>query len=204
MTFADAFKKYGNDKPKLDDDPRNDRFGKGKRVQTFFDEAEYIGGICATGCSEYTRKAFDALTEYIKKSQIGGSGLIYAKVSSDGTVKSSVINFIQLKIYRNQHHLEGRYCLLPMDQETLRAYDVHQQFEARTVVDLELVRLCTERAAASDRQRGVLKLAVNGHAFEGDPVAFRLLDIEFHQAINTGAGDPLLAARFTRPSRPRP
>ena len=95
MTFADAFEKYGNDKPDL-------RFGmmihemtdlvKGKEFK-LFDEAEYIGGICATGCGEYTRKQLDALTEYIKKSQIGGSGLIYAKVSSDGTVKSSVDKF---------------------------------------------------------------------------------------------------------------
>ncbi|MCX6220402.1 MAG: aspartate--tRNA ligase [Bacteroidia bacterium] len=95
MTFADAFEKYGNDKPDL-------RFGmmihemtdlvKGKEFK-LFDEAEYIGGICATGCGEYTRKQLDALTEYIKKSQIGGSGLIYAKVNSDGTVKSSVDKF---------------------------------------------------------------------------------------------------------------
>mgnify|MGYP001582635315 FL=1 len=95
MTFADAFEKYGNDKPDL-------RFGmmihemtdlvKGKEFK-LFDKAEYIGGICATGCGEYTRKQLDALTEYIKKSQIGGSGLIYAKVNSDGTVKSSVDKF---------------------------------------------------------------------------------------------------------------
>jgi len=95
MTFADAFEKYGNDKPDL-------RFGmmihemtdlvKGKEFK-LFDEAEYIGGISATGCGEYTRKQLDALTEYIKKSQIGGSGLVYAKVNSDGTVKSSVDKF---------------------------------------------------------------------------------------------------------------
>ncbi|MCK9412197.1 MAG: aspartate--tRNA ligase [Prolixibacteraceae bacterium] len=95
MTFADAFEKYGNDKPDL-------RFGmmihemtdlvKGKEFK-LFDEAEYIGGICAEGCGEYTRKQLDSLTEYIKKSQIGGSGLIYAKVNSDGTVKSSVDKF---------------------------------------------------------------------------------------------------------------
>lgn len=71
--------------------------------------------------------------------------------------------------------------------------DVHEQFEARTVVDLELVRLCTERAASEVRQR-IHKLAVDGHAFEADPVAFRLLDIEFHQAINAGAGNGLLSS----------
>jgi len=95
MTFADAFEKYGNDKPDL-------RFAmmiheltdlvKGKEFK-LFDDAEYIGGICASGCSEYTRKQLDALTEYIKKPQIGGTGLVYARVNSDGTVKSSVDKF---------------------------------------------------------------------------------------------------------------
>jgi aspartyl-tRNA synthetase len=95
MTFADAFEKYGNDKPDL-------RFGmviheitdlvKGKDFKVF-DEAEYIGGICASGCGEYTRKQLDALTEFIKKPQIGGTGLVYAKVNSDGSIKSSVDKF---------------------------------------------------------------------------------------------------------------
>ena len=65
-------------------------------------------------------------------------------------------------------------------------YDVHEHFEARAVVDLELVRLCTERATPEQRQR-LMKLARDGQAFHHDPVAFRLLDIEFHQAINTAA-----------------
>ena len=96
----------------------------------------------------------------------------------------------------------GRYTVTDLSPTRLVApfntmlavadYDVHQQFEARSVVDLELVRLCTERATHEQRQR-ILKLAVDGHAFEHDPVAFRLLDIEFHQAINTGAGNTLLA-----------
>jgi len=72
-------------------------------------------------------------------------------------------------------------------------YDVHHQFEARKVVDIALIRLCAERASMELRQR-ILKLAVDGHAFEADPVAFRLLDIEYHQAINAGAGNPLLAS----------
>lgn len=72
-------------------------------------------------------------------------------------------------------------------------YSVHEQFGARSVVDIELVRLCAEHAGPELRQR-LLKLAVDGRAFEQDPVAFRLLDIEFHQTINTGAGNGLLAA----------
>ncbi len=92
MPFSEAFEKYGNDKPDL-------RFGmmiheltdlvKGKEFK-IFEDADYIGGICATGCGEYTRKQLDGLTDFIKKPQIGGTGLVYAKVNSDGTIKSSV------------------------------------------------------------------------------------------------------------------
>ncbi len=92
MPFSEAFEKYGNDKPDL-------RFGmmiheltdlvKGKEFK-IFEDADYVGGICATGCGEYTRKQLDGLTDFIKKPQIGGTGLVYAKVNSDGTIKSSV------------------------------------------------------------------------------------------------------------------
>lgn len=97
----------------------------------------------------------------------------------------------------------GRYTVTDLSPSRLVApfntvlavtdYDVHAQFEARTVVDLELVRLCTERATPEQRQR-IHKLAVDGRAFHEDAVAFRLLDIEFHQAINAGAGNSLLSA----------
>jgi GntR family transcriptional regulator, transcriptional repressor for pyruvate dehydrogenase complex len=70
-------------------------------------------------------------------------------------------------------------------------YDVNEHFEARVAVDIELVRLCTERASPEMRQR-ILKFAVDGRAFHNDPVAFRLLDIEFHEALYFGAGNQLL------------
>jgi GntR family transcriptional repressor for pyruvate dehydrogenase complex len=72
-------------------------------------------------------------------------------------------------------------------------YTVERQFEARTVVDLELVRFCAQRASMDLRHR-IMTLAKDGHAFENDPVAFRLLDIEFHQAINSGANNDVLQA----------
>lgn len=97
----------------------------------------------------------------------------------------------------------GRYTVTDLSPSRLVApfntmmtavdYDVHTQFEARSTVDLELVRLCAVRATADERQR-ILKLAVDGRAFEGDPVAFRLLDIEFHQALNDGGRNALLGA----------
>lgn len=97
----------------------------------------------------------------------------------------------------------GRYTVTDLSPSRLVApfntmmtavdYDVHTQFEARSAVDLELVGLCALRASPQEKQR-ILKLAIDGHAFEGDPVAFRLLDIEFHQALNDGGRNPLLSA----------
>jgi aspartyl-tRNA synthetase len=95
MTFAEAMEKYGNDKPDI-------RFGmefreltdhvKGKNF-TVFDSAEYIGCIIAAGCSEYTRKQLDELTEFVRKPQIGGKGLVYIRCNADGSFKSSVDKF---------------------------------------------------------------------------------------------------------------
>lgn len=95
MPWADAMKYYGSDKPDL-------RFGmrfvelmdvmKGYGFSVF-DNATYIGGICAEGAASYTRKQLDALTEFVKKPQIGAKGLVYARIEDDGNVKSSVDKF---------------------------------------------------------------------------------------------------------------
>jgi GntR family transcriptional regulator, transcriptional repressor for pyruvate dehydrogenase complex len=95
----------------------------------------------------------------------------------------------------------GRYTITDLSPSRLVApinvvlsaadYDVREHFEARVAVDGEIVRLCTERATPEMRQR-ILKLAVDGCAFHNDPVAFRLLDIEFHEALYVGAGNQLL------------
>lgn len=95
MAWADAMKYYGSDKPDL-------RFGmkfmelmdilKGHGFSVF-DSAEYIGGICAEGAAHYTRKQLDALTEFVKRPQIGAKGMVYARVEEDGNVKSSVDKF---------------------------------------------------------------------------------------------------------------
>ncbi len=95
MTWADAMKYYGSDKP-------DTRFGmrfvelndllKGFGFSVF-DNAAYIGGICAKGAASYTRKQIDALTDFVRRPQIGAKGLVYARVEADGTVKSSVDKF---------------------------------------------------------------------------------------------------------------
>lgn len=95
MTWADAMKYYGSDKPDI-------RFGmkfvelneivqnKGFAV---FDNAELVAGICAEGANSFTRKQLDELTEFVKRPQIGATGLIYCRVNEDGTLKSSVDKF---------------------------------------------------------------------------------------------------------------
>ncbi len=100
MTWADAMKYYGSDKPDL-------RFGM-KFVELMdvlkghgfgvFDNAAYIGGINAKGAAGYTRKQIDALTDYVKRPQIGAKGMVYARVEPDGTVKSSVDKFYSQEV----------------------------------------------------------------------------------------------------------
>jgi len=95
MTWHDAMKYYGSDKPDI-------RFGM-KFVElkeavsehnfSIFDEAEYIGGICAPACASYTRKQLDELTDFVKRPQIGAKGLIYIRYNEDGTLKSSIDKF---------------------------------------------------------------------------------------------------------------
>ncbi|MBN7814133.1 aspartate--tRNA ligase [Algoriphagus pacificus] len=95
MTFADAMKYYGNDKPDLRFDMKfvelND-LAKGKGFG-IFDDAELVVGICAKGAAEYTRKQLDALTDWVKRPQIGAKGMVYAKYNADGTIKSTVDKF---------------------------------------------------------------------------------------------------------------
>ncbi len=103
IAYDDAIRTYGSDKPDI-------RFGmciteiteavRGKNF-TVFDSAGYVGGICAPGCAGYTRKQLDELTEYVRRPQIGGKGLVYARVEADGTVKSSIDKFYSFDDLKN-------------------------------------------------------------------------------------------------------
>ena len=97
MSYAEAMRRFGNDKPDI-------RFGmeiseltelvKGKGFQVF-DSVEYVGGICAEGCADYSRKQLDALSDWVKRPQLGMKGLVYVKYNADGTLKSSVDKFYE-------------------------------------------------------------------------------------------------------------
>ncbi|MCS4228705.1 aspartate--tRNA ligase [Sphingobacterium sp. BIGb0165] len=119
MTYADAMHLYGSDKPDI-------RFGmqfvelndvakeKGFPV---FDAAELVVGINAENCADYTRKQLDALTDFIKRPQIGATGLVYARVNEDGSVKSSVDKFFtpeQLTAIAAKFHAKPGDLLLIM------------------------------------------------------------------------------------------
>lgn len=95
MSYADAMKYYGNDKPDTRFEMKfvelNDVV-KGKDFKVF-NEAELVVGICAKGAADYTRKQLDELTEFVKRPQIGATGLVYARYNNDGTIKSSVDKF---------------------------------------------------------------------------------------------------------------
>lgn len=95
ITFEEAMRKYGNDKPDI-------RFGmefvelndvvKGKDFK-IFDEAELVVGINVEGCADYTRKQIDKLIDWVKRPQIGASGMVWVKYQADGKLTSSVNKF---------------------------------------------------------------------------------------------------------------
>ncbi len=102
MPWHEAMRLYGSDKPDL-------RFGmefveladvlKGTGEFSVFNDAEYIGGICVPGCADYSRKQLNELTDFVKRPQVGASGLVYVKFEKDGSVKSSIDKFYQPEVF---------------------------------------------------------------------------------------------------------
>ena len=104
MTWQEAMKRFGSDKPDL-------RFGMefvelkeafaGKGPFSVFDDAQYIGGICVPGCAHYSRKQLDELTDFVKRPKSGAKGLVYIKYNEDGSVKSSIDKFYREEVLRS-------------------------------------------------------------------------------------------------------
>ena len=141
MTWHDAMRRYGSDKPDL-------RFGmefvelmdvlkKGKFA--VFDSAEYIGGICVPGCANYTRKQLDQLTDFVKRPQVGAKGLVYIKYNEDGTVKSSIDKF-----YTPEDLAEVKAAMGANDGDLVLILCGEQANKTRT-------QLCTLRLEMGDR-----------------------------------------------------
>ena len=95
MTYDDAMRLYGSDKPDIRFNMTFNEMNEVTQQNNFivFDSAELVVGICAKGCAEWSRKQIDALTEFVKKPQIGAKGLVYCKHNTDGSFKSSVDKF---------------------------------------------------------------------------------------------------------------
>jgi len=95
MTWADAMKYYGSDKPDIRFDMKFVELKEEVSGHNFvvFDSVPYVAGICATGCAGYTRKQIDTLTDFVKRPQVGAKGLVYIRCEADGTFKSSVDKF---------------------------------------------------------------------------------------------------------------
>lgn len=123
MTYAEAMKTYGSDKPDI-------RFGmkfvelndvaKGKSFNVF-DDAELVVGINAESCGNYSRKQLDKLTDFVKKPQIGAKGLVYVKYNEDGTFKSSVNKFFSqedLKVWAEKFGANPGDLMLILSGET--------------------------------------------------------------------------------------
>ena len=141
MTWHDAMRRYGSDKPDL-------RFGmefvelmdvlkKGKFA--VFDSAEYIGGICVPGCANYTRKKLDQLTDFVKRPQVGAKGLVYIKYNEDGTVKSSIDKF-----YTPEDLAEVKAAMGANDGDLVLILSGEKANKTRT-------QLCTLRLEMGDR-----------------------------------------------------
>lgn len=110
MPWHEAMHRFGSDKPDM-------RFGmefvelmdvlKGSGEFSVFNDANYIGGICAPGCASYTRKQLDELTNFVKSQQVGAKGLVYARVGEDGSVKSSVDKFYSPEVLQRLKEAMG-------------------------------------------------------------------------------------------------
>jgi aspartyl-tRNA synthetase len=128
MTWADAMKYYGSDKPDTRFDMKFVELMdvlKGTGEFGVFNEAEYIGGICCEGQAVYTRKQLDQLTDFVRRPQIGAKGLVYARVGEDGSVKSSVDKFYSPEVLENLKQAmnanPGDLILIISGPDTLKA-----------------------------------------------------------------------------------
>ena len=127
IPYREAMRRFGSDKP-------DTRFGmefvelmdvlKGTGEFSVFNDASYIGGICAPGCASYTRKQLDQLTDFVKRSQIGAKGLVYARVQEDGSVKSSVDKFytqeVLLRLKETMKAVPGDLILIMSGEDVMK------------------------------------------------------------------------------------
>ena len=152
MSWQTAMDKYGSDKPDLrfgmEFTALKEVFPQGKF--SIFDQSEWVGGICVPGGAEYTRKQLDELTDFVKRPQVGASGLIYIKCNADGNFKSSVDKFF--------------------NADELKA--VAQACGAKAG---DLILILAGKAAKTKTALGVLRLEMGNRLGLRDPFNYKLL-----------------------------
>ena len=172
LGWHEAMKRFGSDKPDM-------RFGmefvelmdilKGTGEFAVFNEAAYIGGICAKGCANYTRKQLDELTNFVKSPQIGAKGLVYARVQEDGIVKSSVDRFYSpevLSLLKDTMQAEAGDLILIISGDN--AMKARKQL-------CELRLLMGERLGLRDKNKFALLWVVDFPMFEWSDEEQRLM-----------------------------
>ncbi|MBO4592804.1 MAG: aspartate--tRNA ligase [Bacteroidaceae bacterium] len=172
MPWIEAMTRFGSDKPDM-------RFGmefvelmdvlKGTGEFAVFNDAAYIGGICAKGCAVYTRKQIDELTNFVKSPQIGAKGLVYARVAEDGSVKSSVDKFYTPEVLSNlakkMQAEAGDLILIISGDDAMRA--------RKQLCELRL--LMGERLGLRDKNKFALLWVVDFPMFEWSDEEQRLM-----------------------------
>ncbi len=128
MSYAEAMKYYGSDKPDIRFDMKFVEIKDLTEGADFvvFDSAEYVGAICAKGCASYTRKQVDDLTNFVKRPQIGAKGLVYVRYNEDGSIKSSVDKFYSedtLKQWADRCNAQPGDLILVMSGETVKTQE---------------------------------------------------------------------------------
>lgn len=172
LSWHEAMRRFGSDKPDM-------RFGMefvelkdifaGKADFAVFNDAAYIGGICAEGCASYTRKQLDELTNFVKSQQVGAKGLVYARVMEDGSVKSSVDKFYSQEVLQE---MKAAFDAKPGDLILiLSGEDVNKT--RKQLCELRL--LMGERLGLRDKNKFALLWVVDFPMFEWSEEEGRLM-----------------------------
>ena len=172
LSWHEAMRRFGSDKPDM-------RFGMefvelkdifaGKADFAVFNDAAYIGGICAEGCVSYTRKQLDELTNFVKSQQVGAKGLVYARVMEDGSVKSSVDKFYSQEVLQE---MKAAFDAKPGDLILiLSGEDVNKT--RKQLCELRL--LMGERLGLRDKNKFALLWVVDFPMFEWSEEEGRLM-----------------------------
>lgn len=152
MEYDEAMARYGSDKPDLRVGMEICELTAATRATGFavLDGAPYVGAICVSGKSNYTRRQLDELTDYVKKPQVGGKGLLYIRCQEGGVFKSSADKFLSQEL---QKHLCDALCAKPGD----------------------LVLLMSGQRSETQRALGLLRLEVAKREQWLDPMDFKPL-----------------------------